>query len=175
MDYKYLLYDRKDSIATVTLNRPEKLNSLSIDLQVELCNCISSLAEDDEVKVIILKGAGRAFCAGYDIDPNSAYRSKPVTITEDQARLRKVDERLLTIRDVPRPVIGQIHGYCLAGGTMLASMCDLIYIADDCKVGSIQAPLGAGFVASTWVWLVGPRKTKEIFYPIGTSIDGKEA
>ena len=175
MDYRYVIYEKKDKIAIITLNRPEKLNALSVALQEELLQTISEASSDDEVKVIILKGAGRAFSVGFDVDPASPDRTKPLTIVEDQARLRKVDERLLTIRDAPRPIIAQIHGYCLAGGTMLASMCDLVIVAENANIGSIQAPLGAGYVASTWVWLVGPRKTKEIFYPIGTTIDGKEA
>ncbi|MDD5288855.1 MAG: enoyl-CoA hydratase-related protein [Dehalococcoidales bacterium] len=175
MDYKTVLVEKKNNIATVTLNRPEKLNALSEELQEDVYHAMIEVSHSDDVKVIILKGAGRAFSVGFDVDPKSPGRSKPITITQDQERLRKMDERFLTIREVPRPVIAQIHGYALAGGTMLASMCDLVYVAEDTRVGSIQAPLGAGFVTSTWVWLVGPRKAKEIFYPIGTTIDGKEA
>lgn len=175
MDYKFVLYSKKDNIATITLNRPEKLNALSPDLQLDIFNAVLEASNDDNVKVIILKGAGRAFCVGFDVDPSTPERQKQRTVVEDYERLRRMDERLLTIRDAPRPIIAQIHGHCLAGGTMLASMCDLVFTAEDTRIGSIQAPLGAGFVTSTWVWLVGPRKAKEIFYPIGTTIDGKEA
>jgi enoyl-CoA hydratase len=175
MDYQNILYETKNKIATVTLNRPEKLNALNVPLQEELEAVIKEACEDNDVKVIILKGAGRAFCVGYDVAPSTPGRPDTITILEDLERLRKVDERWLTIRDAPRPIIAQIHGYCLAGGTQLAAMCDLAIVADDTRIGSIQAPLGAGFVTSMWVWLVGPRKAKEIFYPIGTTVDGKEA
>jgi enoyl-CoA hydratase len=175
MEYQYILYEKKDKIATVTLNRPDKLNALNVPMQEELAAAIKKASEDNEVKVIILKGAGRAFCVGYDVAPSTPGRPDTTTIMEDLERLRKVDERWLTIRDTPRPIIAQIHGYCLAGGSQLAAMCDLVVVADDTHIGSIQAPLGAGFVTSMWVWLVGPRKAKEIFYPIGTTVDGKEA
>jgi enoyl-CoA hydratase len=175
MDFQYVLYEKKNKIASITLNRPEKLNALHVPLQEELAAAIKSAGDDIEVKVIILKGAGRAFSVGYDVAPSTPGRPDTTTIIEDLERLRKVDERWLTIRDTPRPIIAQIHGYCLAGGSQLAAMCDLVITADDARIGSIQAPLGAGFVTSMWVWLVGPRKAKEIFYPIGTTIDGKEA
>lgn len=175
MDYEFILYEKKDKIATVTLNRPDKLNALNVPIQEELADAIKSAGNDNEVKVIILKGAGRAFCVGYDVAPSTPGRPDTISVIDDLERLRQVDERWLTIRDTPRPIIAQIHGYCLAGGTQLAAMCDLAYVADDTRIGSIQAPLGAGFVTSMWVWLVGPRKAKEIFYPIGTTVDGKEA
>ncbi len=175
MDYQNILYDKKDKIATITLNRPEKMNALNVALQEELAAAVKEASGDNEVKVIILKGAGRAFCVGYDVAPTTPGRPDTLTILQDLERLRQVDERWLTIRDTPRPIIAQIHGYCLAGGTQLAAMCDLAIVAEDTRIGSIQAPLGAGFVTSMWVWLVGPRKAKEIFYPIGTTIDGKEA
>jgi enoyl-CoA hydratase len=172
---EYILYEKKAKIATVTLNRPEKLNSLNGSMQEELAAAIKGASEDNEVKVIILKGAGRAFCVGYDVAPSTPGRPDTATIMDDLERLRKMDDRWLTIRDTPRPIIAQIHGYCLAGGSQMAAMCDLVFVADDTRIGSIQAPLGAGFVSAMWVWLVGPRKVKEIFYPIGTTIDGKEA
>ena len=109
MDYQHILYETKNKIATVTLNRPEKLNALNVPLQEELEAVIKETCQDNDVKVIILKGAGRAFCVGYDVAPSTPGRPDTITILEDLERLRKVDERWLTIRDAPRPIIAQIH------------------------------------------------------------------
>ena len=147
-DLPNILYDQKDRIGTITLNRPEKLNALSVVLREEIVAAVKEASRDDEVKVIILKGAGRAFCVGYDVAPTTPGRPDTITILQDLERLREVDERWLTIRDAPKPIIAQIHGYCLAGGTQLAAMCDLAIVAEDTRIGSIQAPLGAGFVTS---------------------------
>ncbi|MBI2859787.1 MAG: enoyl-CoA hydratase/isomerase family protein [Chloroflexi bacterium] len=175
MSYKYVIYGTQGNIATVTLNRPERLNALSVPLQEEMFAAIKEAVADDAVKVIILKGAGRAFCAGYDVSSDAMPQRSSRTVVQDLERLRVVDDRLLAIRDMPKPIIAQIQGYCLAGGTMLAAMCDMVVVSEDCQIGSIKAPLGAGFVASMWVWLVGARKTKEMFYTIGTTVTGKEA
>lgn len=175
MSYQYVLYETRGKIATVTLNRPDRLNALSTALQEELFTAVKEASADNAIKVIIIKGAGRAFCAGYDVSAEAMPERMSRTIVQDLERLRVVDDRLLAIRDIPKPIIAQIHGYCLAGGTMLAAMCDLAIVAEDSTIGSIQAPLGAGFVASMWVWLVGARKTKEMFYTIGTTVKGTEA
>ncbi|MBI2958108.1 MAG: enoyl-CoA hydratase/isomerase family protein [Chloroflexi bacterium] len=175
MAYQNVLYGTNGNIATVTMNRPDHLNALSVELQQDIFAAVKEASADDAIKVIILKGAGRAFCAGFDVSAAQMPLRSSRTIIQDLERLRVVDDRLLAIRDIPKPVIAQIHGYCLAGGTMLAAMCDLAVVSEECRIGSIKAPLGAGFVASMWVWLVGARKTKELFYTIGNTVSGVEA
>jgi enoyl-CoA hydratase len=81
----------------------------------------------------------------------------------------------LRIWDMRLAVVAKVHGYCLAGGTQLATICDITFVSNECKVGTPQLPLGAGYVSSSWAWLVGPKKTKEMFFPTGEMITGAEA
>ena len=81
----------------------------------------------------------------------------------------------LAIWDLRMPVLASVHGICLAGGTQLASICDVTFVADDTRVGTPQLPLGAGYVAAFWAWHVGPKKAKEVFFPTGEIISADEA
>ena len=81
----------------------------------------------------------------------------------------------LRIWGLPVPVIAKMRGYCLAGGTQLAAICDVTFTAAETKVGTPQLPMGAGYVGSIWTWLVGPKKAKEMFFPTGEMITGRDA
>jgi enoyl-CoA hydratase len=177
MDFENIIFEKKDKIATITLNRPERLNALSGALMGELDVVLKDLEEDRSIKVVILKGAGRAFSAGYDVNPTSPERyGGMVDIGADRRRLNRTINRWLRVWDLPKPVIAQLHGYCVAGGTHLATMCDLTITAEDTLIGLPTAgPLGASLMAAEWCHLVGVKKTKEMFYVIGKLIDGKEA
>jgi enoyl-CoA hydratase len=159
-------------VATVTLNRPEKLNAITPGLQRELLDALRRAADDDSVRVAILRGAGRGFCAGYDVTSGDmAARGVPA----DRLQLEAILRGWLEIWDLPLPVIAQVHGVCLAGGTQLAAICDVTFAADDARVGTPQLPLGAGYVASFWAWFVGPKKAKEVFFETGATISAAEA
>ncbi len=179
MSYENILYERDGHIARITLNRPEALNALSMELQEELVSAVRAAGEDDDVRVIILKGSGRAFSAGGDLRPRSGQAATEEaprrTIMQGRRGIEQWRERLFVIWDLPKPVIAQVHGYCLAMGSVLALMCDITIAAEDARFGPAQAPLGAGAVAPLWIWLIGVKKSKEIFFPTGVMIDGKEA
>ena len=167
-----VLYERDGRIAMVTLNRPEKLNAITSQLQTELLDALDEAAADPGIHVAIVRGAGRAFCAGYDVVSGG---DVPAGVPGDRAWLEKVTRGWLRIWDLPIPVIAQVHGTCLAGGTQLATICDITFVADDTRLGTPQLPLGAGYVAAFWAWLVGPKKAKEIFFPTGAIITAAEA
>ena len=119
-----------------------------------------------------MRGAGRGFCAGYDVTSGDmAARGVPA----DRLQLEAILRGWLEIWDLPLPVIAQVHGACLAGGTQLAAICDVTFVADDARVGTPQLPLGAGYVASFWAWFVGPKKAKEVFFETGAVISAAEA
>lgn len=167
-----ILYEVADRIAYVTLNRPEKLNAITTLLQQELLDALDDAATDPTVHVAVVRGAGRGFCAGYDLTGGGPTAPGPVG---DRAWLERVVRGWLRIWDLPIPVIAQVHGQCLAGGTQLAAICDVTIAADDARVGTAQLPLGAGYVAAFWTWLVGAKKAKEIFLRKGTTITAQEA
>ena len=170
--YETVTYEVEGRVATVTLNRPEKLNAISMQLQEELLAALSEAEADPGVHVAVVQGAGRAFSAGYDITVGGTGGGG---VTGDRDGLERIMRGWLQIWDMRLAVIGKVHGYCLAGGTQLAAICDVTFVADDCKVGTPQLPLGAGYVSSAWTWLVGPKKAKELFFPTGEMITGAEA
>jgi enoyl-CoA hydratase len=167
-----VLYEVSGPAARITLNRPEKLNALSYELVDRLRDAIAEAARDDDVKVVILAGAGRAFSAGYDLSEEVADRiesadqwhqvlSKDVSVTLDLWRL-------------PKPTIAAVHGWCLAGGCDLAMACDLIVAADDAQFGEPEIRYGSGPVTMLMPFLIGQKKTNELLFT-GDAISALEA
>lgn len=172
MSHEHVIYETEGRVATVTLNRPEKLNAISLALQDELIEALTEAEADPGIHVAVVAGAGRAFSAGYDI---TAGGTGGGGVTGDRDGLERIMRGWLRIWDLRLAVVAKVHGYCLAGGTQLASICDVTFVSDECKVGTPQLPLGAGYVSSAWTWLVGPKKAKEMFFPTGEMITGAEA
>ncbi len=166
-------------VATLTLNRPEKLNAINDALRGDLESALSGLDRDDVVRVIVIKGAGRAFCTGYDIEGYGSIADRGTSaapsIAQDRDRLRKSIERWLAMWNYRKPVIAQVHGYCLAGGNDLAGMCDLIFCAHDAQFGHPAGrALGIPQTLGMWPIRVGMLKAKELLFT-GDLIDGREA
>jgi enoyl-CoA hydratase len=167
--------ETQDRIGTLTLNRPEKLNALNSAVMTEFSEALDMVATDPGVKVLIIRGAGRAFSTGYDLSAGGSGRSKPFTIEDDHSMLRRYAETWLRLRELPKPVIAMVHGYCLAGATQLCICCDIIFVADTARVGFPSIPAGAGYVSAFWNWMVGPHRTKYLAFLPGSQISGKEA
>ena len=175
-----VLYDVDRRVATITLNRPEKLNAISFQMQDEIVAAIGEAERDDAVGAVVIAGAGRAFSAGYDLaDPSRPAPSRDEASSASIARDRDSVQRRLTgwlrIWDARIPVIAKVHGHCLAGGAQLACICDVTIAAEDARVGGPSVPLGAGFGAAFWAWFIGPRKAKELYFTVGHTISGREA
>ncbi|HEV8490416.1 MAG TPA: enoyl-CoA hydratase-related protein [Candidatus Limnocylindrales bacterium] len=153
----------------LTLNRPAKLNAISRELREALTAAIDAAAADPEVRVIVIAGAGRAFCAGYDLSeaqPDDAWGWREI-LAEDVAAT-------LAIWRCPKPVIAQVHGYALAGGLELAMACDLVVAAEDSQVGEPEIRFGSAPVTLLMPYLVGQKKTRELLFT-GDLVDGVEA
>lgn len=178
MVYHHILYSAEAGIARITLNRPEKLNALSQALLTELEHALFEQAgADPQVRVVTLKGSGRAFSAGYDAtEATITGVSTATSISQDREHMVFSQERWWRIRQLPKPLIAQVHGYCLAGGTQLAMACDIIIVAEDAQIGNVQAgPMGAGVLGVEFAWQVGGKRAKEVMFVIGSRIDGREA
>jgi len=147
-------------VRRLTLNRPASLNALSGELMNALDETFAAAADDDEVRVVILRGAGRAFCAGYDLKQDAQEGTKDAA--EWHRELDRDTRRLLRILELPKPVIASVHSYCLAGGTDLMLACDLAVASDDALFGYVDIRFGSGIVSMLLPWVVGVRAAKEL-------------
>ena len=153
----------------LTLNRPAKLNAISHELREALTAAIVTAGDDDAVRVIVIEGAGRAFCSGYDLS-----EAAPTTAWDWRAILAEDVAATLAIWRCPKPVIAAVHGYCLAGGLELAMACDLVVAADDAQIGEPEIRFGSAPVTLLMPYLVGQKKTRELLMT-GDLVDAAEA
>jgi enoyl-CoA hydratase len=176
MPFANITLEKRDLIGTLILNRPEKLNAMTPAMIAEMGEAMSAIESDPEIKVVVVRGAGRAFCTGYDLTVGLGGGSgSRYTLDDDQRALQRYVEHWLRLRDLPKPVISMVHGYCLAGGTQLAISTDIIFVAEDASIGFPSIPAGAGYVSSFWNWMVGPHRTKYMAFLPGSRISGREA
>ena len=181
MTFRTLAYEKLGAVLRITANRPEVLNAQSRVMIVELDEAFRSAVEDDETRVIIVAGAGQHFSAGHDLGSREELedqRTHPVGpgIAENLKRLSELYlETCLRWRDVPKPTIAQVQGYCIMGGLMLASCCDLIIAAEDALFADRAVRWGGSHVQYfTMPWDLGPRKAKEYLFT-GDYIDAATA
>jgi enoyl-CoA hydratase len=168
---------REGRVGWITFRRPEKLNALNPEAFEEFSAELARMTEDDEVRCIIIRGEGRAFSVGFDVDTESAdLKDAPRrTALADWEHLRQNLERWLDVWRCPKPVIAAVHGYCMGLATQLAVCCDLTVVADDAVIGWPSLPLGGGLLSPVTCWLVGPKKAKELSYIAGSRMTGEEA
>ena len=178
MSYEFIKYEVSDNgVANVLLNRPEKLNALSLPLQKELYDCLQEADDDLNVRVITLRGAGRAFCAGYDVTPpqteeeRAASAERRGNIRQDMHRLRKTARLMTSVFDLSKPVIAGIHGHVIAGGTDLALHCDIVIAADDANIGFPPVRSMGTPPTHMWTYMVGPQRAKW-FMLTGETVSG---
>ena len=180
MSYQFIEYEASNGIGRVKLNRPEKLNALSRELQDELVDCLERADDDPEVRVMTLRGNGRAFCAGYDITPPStpeaqaAAQEQRDNIRADIHRMKRTPNTMNSILNLSKPVIVGVHGYCIAGGTDLAMHCDIIIAADDAQIGFPPVRSMGTPPTHMWTYMVGPQWAKW-FLLTGESVSGTRA
>lgn len=175
MDYETIVYEKRGPVAYVTLNRPDKLNALSDDLQREVRSALEDAGWADEaIRVIVLKAAGRAFSAGFDITTG-----KSVNAVERRSQFLKGKNFSATgwwdvFWNNPKPIIAQIHGFCIAGGLATATFCDLRICSEDAKFGAPEIRTGGPYIPAVWPWVIGMTKARELLYT-GNLIDAAEA
>jgi enoyl-CoA hydratase len=171
-DEQLVLADRRGPVLWLTLNRPEKLNALSYELVRELRAALRGAAEDDDVKVVVVTGAGRAFSAGFDLSEEAESRTEGA----DRWRAILADDVELTLQlwSLPKPTIAAVRGWCLAGGCDLAMACDLIVAAEDARFGEPEIRYGSGPVTLLMPFLLGQKKTNELLFT-GDAIAAAEA
>jgi enoyl-CoA hydratase len=155
-----LLAEDLGPVRRLTLNRPDSLNALSAELMEALDDAFEEAGANDDVRVVILRGAGRAFCAGYDLKQDAEEGTKDAA--EWHRELDRDTRRLLRILELPKPVLVSVHSYCLAGGMDLMLACDLSVAAEDAMFGYVDIRFGSGIVSMFLPWIVGVRAAKEL-------------
>lgn len=161
-------------VRRLTLNRPHKRNALSNALRGAIMDALEASDRDPEVHVTILRGAGTCFSSGYDLSANVNEGQPYHTAGGPGQWARHVVDGWTRIWDLQKPVIAQVHGYCLAGGSELAACCDLVYVAEDAQIGYPPTRLMSPPDNQFHPWMVGMRRAMEM-YLTGDSITGVEA
>lgn len=175
MEYQNIVVDRPvPRVQRITLNRGDKRNPLSNALRTELFHALETADQDPEISVSIIRGAGPSFSAGYDLKSDVSKAQPFHTAGGIGNWPRHVVDGFLRMWDLAKPVIAQVHGFCLAGGTELATACDLVYVAEDAKIGypvvrSISPPDN-----QFYPWIVGMRRAMELMLT-GDAMSGLEA
>jgi enoyl-CoA hydratase len=172
-------YQSEQAVATLTLDRPERLNAIVPELIAELEAGLDRAEADPEVRVLRLRGAGRAFCAGYDIEwgvraMEEAERGEAWDAMADQRMMSRYVGTFMRLWRSPKPVIAQVHGYCVGGGTDLALCSDLIVCAEDCRIGYPPARVWGSPTTAMWIYRLGLERAKRLLLT-GDALDGRRA
>jgi enoyl-CoA hydratase len=181
MQFETILYETSDRIATITLNRPDRLNAIGGGLPRELRQAVERAEADRAVHVIVLTGAGRAFCAGYDLQdyaeragPNAGVQEMPWDPMVDFAGMSRNTDDFLSLWRSHKPTIAKVRGFAVAGGSDIALSCDLVIMADDAKIGYPPARIWGCPTTAMWVYRIGAERAKRMLLT-GDLVDGAEA
>lgn len=170
----------RDRVGWLTLNRPEKLNAFNAPLLDAFEAGIDELDTSPDVSVIVIRGGGRAFSVGYDVDRTGDYTSsngdgEREHAWDDWQKLDRNIDRWLHVVRLKKPVIASLHGHVLGGATMLAASTDITVIADNANVGWPSVPLGGGLIGVYSLMHLGAKRAAEMSYIAGSHFDGKQA
>ncbi len=172
-------YELDGAVATLTLNRPQRLNAIVPALVEDFEAALDRAEADDAVRVVRLRGAGRAFCAGYDIEwgaqaMEAAEGGRTWDPMADYRMMSRFVGAYMRLWRSPKPVIAQVHGHCVGGGTDFALCSDLIVCADECRIGYPPARVWGSPTTSMWIYRVGLERAKRLLLT-GDALDGQTA
>jgi enoyl-CoA hydratase len=184
MSYETLLYHRDGPIATITFNRPEQLNTIVPPMPDEFGDAIVTANRDEAVRVIVVRGAGRAFCAGYDFGESWGRWEEQLNtqgawdpgkdFVWGTARDSAPTQRWMSMWHSPKPTIAQVHGWCVGGGSDMALCADLVIASDDARIGTPYARMWGVYQSAMWIYRLGLTRAKE-YALTGAPLSGKEA
>ena len=183
MPFETLLYETAGPIATITLNRPDRLNTIVPPMPAEFEAAVYEATRDPQVKVIVLRGAGRSFCAGYDFAGGFHHWDDALT-TDGRwdpgkdfalaASSQAPTQQFMSMWRTPKPVIAQVHGWCVGGGSDMALCADLIIAAEDAQIGTPYSRVWGCYLSGMWLYRLGLTKAKEHALT-GKPLSGREA
>lgn len=184
MSFETILYSVEGPVATITLNRPGRLNTIVPPMPDEVEQAVGEATRDPEVKVIVLRGAGRSFCAGYDFGGGFEHWDEYLTTDgewdpgKDFALATATElsptQKFMSIWRSPKPVIAQVHGYCVGGGSDFALCADLIVASEDAVIGTPYSRMWGAYLSGMWIYRLGLARTK--YHALtGRPLNGKQA
>ena len=168
--YQTILYSLDGAVARITLNRPDRLNTIVPPMPEEVEAAVETAVRDEAVRVIVLRGAGRAFCAGYDFgqgfhhwdamlstdgewDPGKDFAGTTAAATSPT-------QKFMSVWRSPKPVIAQVHGWCVGGGSDFALCADLVIASEDARIGTPYARMWGAYLSGMWVYRLGLTRAK---------------
>jgi enoyl-CoA hydratase/carnithine racemase len=175
LSYQTIIYEKKNSVARITLNRPEALNAMTRTTFLEVGQALDDAEKDEGVRTVVIAGSGKSFCAGVDLK----FASEEVKTLQDQQDFFRLGNKMVLekMEGLSKPVIAAVNGFCLAGGFELMLATDLVIASEDAKIGDQHVNVGlfgGGGSAYRLSLLVGMRKAKEIILT-GKRLSGREA
>ncbi|WP_370326400.1 crotonase/enoyl-CoA hydratase family protein [Euzebya sp.] len=184
MELTTLLYDVADAVATITLNRPERLNTIVPPMPEEFAQAITAATRDADVKVIVVRGAGRSFCAGYDFGGGFSHWDAHMTtdgrwdpgkdFAFSTAPQLSPTQQFMSMWRTPKPVIVQVHGWCVGGGSDTALCGDLVIASEDARIGTPYSRMWGAYLSGMWLYRLGLTRAKE-YALTGKPLSGREA
>ncbi|MDP6708494.1 MAG: crotonase/enoyl-CoA hydratase family protein [Alphaproteobacteria bacterium] len=176
-----VLYEKDGRIGRITLNRPQVMNAIDDDLPVELAAAVAEADADPDVHVMVLSGAGRAFCAGYDLahyaegdSTNQVTQEMPWDPIRDYRFMWANTQHFMSLWRALKPVVCKVHGFAVAGGSDIALCADLVLMAETAEIGYMPARVWGCPTTAMWVYRLGPEKAKRMLFT-GDRITGREA
>lgn len=177
-DFETLRYETRDHRAYITLNRPERLNAITVEMGREIAAAVAEADDDDAVRVIVVQGAGRAFSSGYDLkvyaEGGAGHQGEVWDPIRDYRMMRANTDNFFSLWRSLKPTIAKVHGYAVAGGSDIALSCDLIVMAEDARIGYMPARVWGCPTTAMWVYRVGAERAKRMLLT-GDTIDGVQA
>jgi enoyl-CoA hydratase/carnithine racemase len=171
-------YEVRDHKAYLTLNRPERLNAITAEMARDLAAAVACANDDDDVRVLIVQGAGRAFSAGYDLklyaEQGEEHQGEVWDPIKDFRGMRANTENFFSLWRSAKPTIAKVRGYAVAGGSDIALSCDLIVMAEDARIGYMPARVWGCPTTAMWVYRLGAERAKRMLLT-GDTIDGRQA
>ncbi|MET8798721.1 crotonase/enoyl-CoA hydratase family protein [Nocardia sp. NPDC004568] len=171
-------YAVRDHRAYLTLNRPERLNAITGEMAREIGEAVAAANADDSVRVIVIQGAGRAFCAGYDLklyaEGGAEHQGAVWDPIKDFRMMKANTEHFFSLWRSAKPTVAKVHGYAVAGGSDIALSCDLVVMAEDARIGYMPARVWGCPTTAMWVYRLGAERAKRMLLT-GDTIDGIQA
>lgn len=156
-----VLYKKRGAVGHIELNRPDKLNAINSEMLESLAALLDEAGSDEEIRAVVLSGAGRAFSAGFDLNMGSTADGEARSVSLSRELQHEFDA-ILRFHDFPKPIIAAVHGYCLGSSMEMTALCDITLAAEGCRFGAPEVRFGSGMVCLILPWIIGQKNAREM-------------